>query len=100
MAILAIFTGKGFTKEMYESLRPEVNWEKDNPAGGIFHVASFDDEGNIHVADVWESAEQMNEFVGSRLLPAFQKLNIPAPDVQVYPAHNINAYKLIEKYIL
>ncbi len=100
MPILAIFTGKGFTKEMYENLRPEVKWETDNPEGGISHVASFDDKGNIHVADVWESEEMMNSFVQSRLIPAFQKLNIPIPEVQVYPAHNINAYKSIEKYIL
>lgn len=28
MAILGIFTGKGIPKMMYDSLRPEVNWEK------------------------------------------------------------------------
>lgn len=100
MAILVIFTGEGFTKEMYEKLRPEVNWEKDNPAGGIFHVASFDEDGNLHVADVWDSAEEMDEFVKNRLAPAMQKFNIPMPKVEVFPAHNINAYKAIEKYIL
>jgi hypothetical protein len=26
MAILAIFTGDGFTKQMYEELRKEVDW--------------------------------------------------------------------------
>ena len=98
MAILAIFYGKGFTKENYEALRPMVNWEKDNPDGGIFHAASFDDKGDIHVADVWESVEKMNAFVGSRLAPAFQKLNIPQPEVQVYPIHNITAYSSVKNY--
>ena len=98
MAILAIFYGKGFTKEHYDALRPLVNWEKDNPDGGIFHAASFDDNGDIHVADVWESAEKMNAFVAERLMPAFQKLNIPQPEVAVYPIHNITAYSSIDKY--
>ena len=84
MAILAIFTGKGFSKEKYEALRPEVNWEHDKPVGGVFHAASFDEEDNIHVADVWESEEAMNNFVQSRLMPAFQKLNIPQPSVDIY----------------
>lgn len=99
MAVLAIFTGKGFTKEMYESLKPEVNWETNHPDGAIFHAAAFDNEGNIHVADVWESGEKTNAFVGGRLMPAFQKLDIPAPEVNVYPAHNINAYsETIDQY--
>lgn len=100
MPILAIFTGHGFTKDMYESLRPEVGWEHNNPKGGIFHVASFDESGNIHVADVWESAEFMNEFVATCLAPAMKKLNIPMPKVEVYPAHNVNAYKSIKQYTL
>jgi hypothetical protein len=53
MAILAIFTGNNITKQMYESLRKEVDWEHKHPTGGIFHAAAFDDSGNnIHVADV------------------------------------------------
>mgnify|MGYP001774223559 CR=1 FL=1 len=53
MAILVLFTGQGYTKEMYETLRKEVGWEHKHAPGGIFHVASFEKSGNtIHVADV------------------------------------------------
>lgn len=97
MAILAIFTGN-INKSQYDALRKEVNWEKQQPQGGVFHAASFDDSGNIHVADIWESAEAMNSFVETRLAPAMQKLQITPPDVAVYPTHNINAYRSIEKY--
>jgi hypothetical protein len=98
MAILAIFTGN-ISKSQYEALRKEVNWEKQPPPGGVFHAASLDDSGHIHVvADIWESAEAMNSFVEKSLAPAMQKLQIPLPDVAVYPAHNINAYESIEKY--
>lgn len=97
MAILAIFTGD-MNKSQYESLRKEVNWEKQQPQGGVFHAASFDDAGHIHVADVWESGETMNAFVEARLAPAMQKLQIAPPEVSVYPVHNLNAYRSIEKY--
>jgi hypothetical protein len=97
MAILAIFTGN-ISKSQYEALRTEVDWEKQQPQGGIFHAASFDEAGHVHVADVWESAEAMNSFVEKRLAPALQKLQIAPPEVAVYPVHNINAYQSIEKY--
>ena len=84
MAILAIFTGNT-SKSQYEALRKEVNWEQQHPAGGIFHAASFDDSGRIHVADVWESADTMNAFVEQRLLPAFTKLGLAPPEVNVLP---------------
>jgi hypothetical protein len=29
----------------------------------IFHVASVDSAGNMHVADVWESQQQLDEFL-------------------------------------
>lgn len=98
MAILAIFTGKGITKKMYDALRPEANWERNHPAGGLFHASSFDDKGDLHVADVWESPEAMNEFVNTRLMPAMKKLNVPAPAVEVYPLHNMNVYPAADKY--
>ena len=100
MAVLAIFTGKGFTKAMYEALRPEVKWETNLAPGGLLHASAFDANGDIHVADVWESEEQMNAFVGSRLIPGFQKLGVPMPEVNVYPVHNVNVYPDAARYML
>ena len=100
MAILAIFHGKGITKAMYDALRPEVNWEKNHPAGGLFHACGFDDQGDLHVADVWESPDAMKQFVESRLVPAMQKLKIPPPAVDVYPLHNMNVYPAADRYRL
>lgn len=97
MAILAIFTGN-IRKSQYEALRKEIDWEGQQPQGGIIHAASFDDSDRIHVADVWESADAMNAFVGQRLIPAFEKLGIAPPEVAVYPVHNLNAYNSIDKY--
>jgi hypothetical protein len=62
MTILAIHTGDNLTKDMYENVRKEVNWEGNTPAGVIFHAAYFDKSGNFSVAEVWESEDQWNNF--------------------------------------
>jgi hypothetical protein len=100
MAVLAIFTGKGFTRQMYESLRSEVKWETNLAPGGVLHVCGFDADGDLHVADVWESEEQMNAFVGSRLIPGLQKFGIPVPAVAVFPLHNANVYSAADRFSL
>ena len=100
MAILAIFTGKGMDKDAYDALRREVDWERDRPAGGIFHAAAFDNDGNAHVADVWASQDALDAFVAGKLMPAMQKLNVPPPDVQVFPIHKVDAYDAVKDYIV
>ncbi|HEX2880722.1 MAG TPA: hypothetical protein VHO25_14420, partial [Polyangiaceae bacterium] len=99
MAVLAIFQGD-ISKAQYEELRKVVRWETEQPAGALFHACSFDESGKLHVADVWESPELMGGFVEQRLMPAFQKLGLAAPEVSVYPVHNINAYKALSKYAI
>jgi hypothetical protein len=97
MPVLAIFTGK-VTKAQYDILRNEVDWENKHPAGGIFHAASFDDQGNVHVADVWASAEDLNAFAQKHLMPAFAKHKIPPPSVAVYPTHRVLAYDAVKQF--
>ncbi|MBX3084953.1 MAG: hypothetical protein KF716_25180 [Anaerolineae bacterium] len=100
MAILALFTGEGITRQMYDALRQKVDWEHQHPNGSIVHIASFDEAGTPHVADVWSSPETLNEFVGTRLMPAMQALGIPQPDVVVYPVHNLNAFPAILEHLV
>ena len=97
MPVLALFNGK-LTKEQYDILRAEVDWENKHPAGGVFHAASFDDDGNVHVADVWESADELNAFAATALMPAFAKHNIMPPTVSVFPAYKVLAYASVDKY--
>ena len=76
MAILALFTGNGITRQMYESLRREIDWVHNHPSGGIFHVAGFDNScNNIRVADIWESEEDLNKFIKEKLTPTMQQHN-------------------------
>jgi hypothetical protein len=98
MTILAIFSGDGFTKEMYEELRNEVDWEHNRPTGVIFHAASFDNSGNIRVADVWESEQDLNNYFNSKLKPVMEKINAPLPKGEIYTVHNVNAFQGIDRY--
>ena len=38
MAILGIFKTNAVTKQMYEELRKEVDWERQHPDGEALHV--------------------------------------------------------------
>ena len=101
MAILVLFTGQGYNKDMYETLRKEVGWERTPATGGIFHSMAIDKSGNtIRVADIWESEQDLNNFVSSRLMPVMQKHKMPEPKVEIFPVHNINISPAIDKYKL
>ncbi len=100
MAILAIFSGDGFTKKMYDDLIAEIGWKVARPSGAMVHVASLDDSGNIHVADVWESQGQLDSFVKEKLMPAMMKMSVPMPKAEIFNVVNIDAYPGIQKYVL
>jgi len=91
MAVVMSMEWPAITPANYEAIRKDVNWEGDVPSGAMFHVAAFTDEG-MRVTDVWESAEQFNAFVASRLMPAVQAHGLPGqPKVQIHPAYAIFA---------
>ena len=92
MAIIASFTGKGFTKDMYDRLRQEVGWETDPIDGWLMHAVCFDKSGDIRMTNIWESSEKMSEGFVSRLMPVMQKIGIPPPLAEVYPAYNVNVF--------
>ena len=99
MAILLINRGDGFTKDIYEKARKEVNWEGNRPPGIILHAASFDDSGsNIRVADIWESEDQWNNFLNTRLMPYMQKEKVPPLKNEIFQIHNINALSAIDSF--
>jgi heme-degrading monooxygenase HmoA len=98
MTILAILTGDGLTKEMYENVRKEVNWEGNPPSGVIFHAMSFDDSGKFCVAEVWESEEQWNNFFNGRLKSSMQKTNVSPPKAQILQIHKIDALPGLDRY--
>ena len=83
---------------MYENARREVNWECSPPPGVIFHAASFDDSGNIRVADIWESEDQWKNFLYTRLMHYMQKAKAPPLKMKIFQIHNINALPGLDSY--
>ena len=99
MSILAIFTADNVNKQMYETLRKEVDWEHQHPSGLIFHAAAFDDSGNdVHVTDIWESEKDLNNFVSKKLMPIMQDNRVPIPNVEMFQINDVSAYPGIDKY--
>src|SRR5581483_6540392 len=74
MAIV-MFREWDVTPDQYEAARKLVNWEGQVPAGAIFHVAAFNQRG-LRVTDLWESEEDMQAFVNTRLMPGVRQLGI------------------------
>jgi hypothetical protein len=97
MAVLVLFTGK-ISHAHYELIRREIKWDLNHPIGAICHIASFDEEGHIHVADVWQSEDSFNAFVVAKLAPAFSRLGILPPHISIFPVHNMDVYKAIDAF--
>jgi hypothetical protein len=98
MTILAIFKTNAITKQMYEELRREVNWENEHPDGALIHAGAFDDSGNFCVADIWESQEHLNNFINNRLLPVMKKNNMPMPEAEIFQINDISTFPSIGNY--
>ena len=79
----------GVTPDQYDEACDVVQWETDAPPGGIFHVAWFED-GGLRVLDVWETPDQFQAFVDTRLGPGTAKVGIAGePQVTFAPAHRV-----------
>jgi hypothetical protein len=79
--------------EQYDELREVVGWDRDIPAGMRFHVASYAN-GILRMLDVFDSEEQFDVFVETRILPGLRKLGIPGyPEKIVAPVHELTVQR-------
>jgi hypothetical protein len=87
MPILMKMYWEGIKPEQYEKLHAASNFETDTPKGAIFHTSAFDKVG-MHVVDLWETAEDFNNFVETRLKPEVKRLGIKEqPQVEISTIH-------------
>jgi hypothetical protein len=88
--VVALFEAPGLTADQYDSLMNDMKAEGKLPnPNHLAHVA-FQKDDKWCVVDVWNSAEAMNEFAMTTLIPVFVKLGItPPPPPQVYPLHSL-----------
>src|SRR6476469_4621462 len=89
MPILMIMDIEGATAEQYDrvdellgGLTPE-----NAPAGLTGHAAAVTDTG-LMVADVWESAEDLQRFFDERLGAAIAEAGLPQAEPRIVPVHN------------
>lgn len=89
MKVVMTMNWEGVTPDQYEAVRKTANWEGNIPTGAIFHVSSFSESG-LKVTDIWDSADNFNNFVHERLMPAVALAGIATqPHVEITPAHAI-----------
>ena len=89
MPILMQMKWDGITPEQYDKTREIVNMDADTPKGLISHAACFRDNA-IYVNDIWETAEDFNNFAQTRLMNASAEAGMNGePHVEIYPAHAI-----------
>jgi hypothetical protein len=68
---------------IYNSVNEIIGWEGEPdseawPDGMISHIAA--EAGNkLIVVEAWESQADQENFMASKLTPAFQKANVPPP---------------------
>ena len=96
MAILVVSPLPNLTKDGYEEIRKELNWEASPPPGQLCHIAATEGNG-MRVVTAWSSEQDFNNFVNSKLMPAFQKRSIK-PQPQIFQIHNFNVFPGIERY--
>ena len=72
----------GVPIEMLDAVTKEMGVDADPPPGMIVHT-HFEQDGRVHILDVWESEEAHQHFAESRLGPAMAKV---AADNGIDPA--------------
>jgi hypothetical protein len=68
------------TLEEYDQVNEKLG--DATPDGGILHAAVDLGGGKMRAIDVWESAENYQNFVQNRLIPAIAEVNPDAPQAQ------------------
>ena len=91
MAVRLVMQFAGMDAGQYEEVMEELGLRGANPdwpSGIISHVAGFTSDG-MYVVDVWESQQDFDAFVESRLKPAFEAVGgLPQPQVTTFNVHN------------
>jgi hypothetical protein len=96
MAVGMLLASEAVTKDTYEQVTRKMFGsypmsEQDSPEGLILHTAGQSDQG-WYVYDIWESKEQFQRFVESKLGPALQEIGAGGdarPEPQFFPIETL-----------
>jgi hypothetical protein len=90
MPVAVVLDFKGGTLEQYDQVIEKMGFVPGGAGalGGLFHWVTATDDG-ILITDVWETAEQFQQFADEQIGPISQQVGIPAPpQVTFYEVHN------------
>jgi len=88
MAVLMTLEVPGATTDQYDRTNEIARVAEDVPDGLVFHVCGSTGDGLV-VADVWDSAEAFERFVGERLGAALAEAGMPEVTPRILPARNV-----------
>ncbi len=84
MAICRIYEIEGGTLDQYDEVDAKF---PESPEGARLHIAGAAD-GTLYVVEVWESREQVEQYLESGVGAAIEEAGIPEPKVSEFEIHN------------
>lgn len=89
MAIAVVLDFPDGTLEQYDQIVGKMGFSPGGAGapGGLFHWVTKTDDG-IRVTDVWESAEQFQQFAQEKIGPITAEFGIGEPTVTFHEVHN------------
>jgi hypothetical protein len=90
MPVAIVMDFEGGTLAQYDEVIERMGFQRggEGAPGGLFHWVAQTDSG-IRVTDVWETAEQYQQFAEEQIGPISQEVGVPAPPtLTFYELHN------------
>lgn len=88
MAVAVLMEFDGGTTDAYDRVIEKMGLSDGTPPEGAqYHVAGKTDNG-FRVVDVWDSAEQFQEFAQEKIGPLTAEEGFPQPEVSMWEVHN------------
>ena len=90
MPVAVVMEFKDGTLEQYDEVISNMGFEPGGPGapGGLFHWVTATEDG-IRVTDVWETAEQFQQFADEKIGPISQEVGVTGPpQLTFYDVHN------------
>lgn len=99
MALMVTYDEPKVTRDDYDAMRKQIDWENGPPVGCLLHMSYFDDAG-LHTVDIWDSEAELEAYLAKRFNPALKTLQLPLAKPKVIDLHLVAASPGLEKYFL
>jgi hypothetical protein len=97
MPVMTLFRSPNINQTQYDAIVQALELEHRPQAGILTHFCGFDQKG-LCVQDVWESRQDFDSFVATRLKPAFAKLGMTYVEPEIIDAYKFRAAEGVDRY--